>query len=146
MGLESKSFLCVLIVIGIFDLAFFVPAFIYGSQGDPSCATSYEGITFTYSTWLYYFGLIGFIHLGVMLLTVILELLMENVGALIGFIVWVVYGLWAFAWYIIGAVLLFETLASQECRGEHIWKFGLALFIIHTVALCVRCKVSSKKE
>jgi len=120
-------------------LPLIVTAFIYGLQDMPECASEYLGISFQYNTWLVVkaatdIGMIGLLWL----LLWVAAYVDASVGACLAFCAYVLYGLFDFAWYVVGAILLFNTLAGSECSTSPYWAFGIAMFVIQSCAVLSR--------
>lgn len=135
--MEKRAVILFILVVGILSLSLYIPAIIYGMRGDPDCATTYPEITFDYSTWLLWFGIVGLIHIGITFFFATLELCYDGVGIALWVIFYILFVLFSLAWFITGAVLLFSTLVHRDCFGEPIWKFGLALFTIEAAGRCL---------
>jgi hypothetical protein len=108
------------------------------NNSDVDCISDYAGISFSYITWLKVFGFIGTAYMFILLF--LISVFTYNQADTITIIQiiklsYIPYFMFNFVWYIVGAVLYFETVHS--CNSSlPIRSFGLALFIIQTIGMC----------
>ena len=108
------------------------------NYSDENCIKDYAGISFSYTTWLKVNGFIGtaytFILISLISVLTYQKLEINDILSIVK-ISYVPYFIFGFVWYIVGAVLYFETVHSCY-SGLPIRSFGLALFIIQTIGMC----------
>lgn len=129
--------ICGLTILSIFALALGIPAIVIGFKDEPACVNTYEGISFTFVTWLRVFGLVIISSTILLVVTAISAIQLES-KLLAGTAVvlrWLfrVFGL---VWFVIGTVLYFKTV-DENCGDEPIGEYGLAWFIIYIVGIAM---------
>lgn len=107
---------------------------------DNSCATDYDGISFSCTTWLLVFGAttLGFWALVILLMISAICVEMSLVTGF-GLCVAVAYGLFSTAWMIIGSVLYFHDVHDNCPTDGALRQFGLAVFIIWVISIGGSC-------
>ncbi len=130
----AGSCFCIFISLLVaFNVSLAISALIISEDyGKDECIGNYKGISFGYPTWLIVYGwtqlgaLFTYMLIGIcFLFSLQLNLEPLKEWAIILFtIVFIINGLFQFAWYIVGAVLFF-TEVSPNCQGLPLYDFGL---------------------
>jgi len=118
------------------------------------CIVDSDLINFGYLTWLRWTGITILIVNGVSAFVLCIfayAMSMDNHSGL-GAICYaclalsnVISGLFQLAWYVVGAILLFDGVYNNCPHGLPLAQFGLALFIIQSISICCGLFCSRRK-
>lgn len=126
-------FLKIFLLVAIGNLVFYVPALVFSLQKLNLYCLS-ESTIFTYSTWLFWFGTMGILYTGILATLSLVDFFVgEKLTLSVLKFTSVIYCLWRFAWWIVGGILLFQTVIRYDCIHEPIGIFGFTLFILETI-------------
>ncbi len=111
------------------------------SNNSYTCIGQYFNINFQYDTWLNIFGSVNMLSISFGLYLYFFQFTADwkhwnDFKEKICLIFFCIMYLFNFAWYIVGAILYFNTVFLNCERGQSIHDFGLALFIIQTIHFC----------
>jgi hypothetical protein len=123
-------------------LAAFALWWLYHS-GDPNteCLANFEGIAFSYISWLRVLAITFLSGMAVGLLLVTLHGLVGTVcTSKMATIFGILFFLFQLGWYIVGSILYWRTVPTNCDNGGFIQTGALVLFIFETVILfCLSC-------
>ena len=129
-------------LVGI-ELTLGVASIIIAEQyGSVSCIGTYSGISFTYGTWLIISGITQiFMVLATILFGGWYLVTKDDVFSVLLVFTVIIGRAFAFSWYICGAILFFQTIDNESCVSDSapLYQFGLALFILQTIAWAFTC-------
>lgn len=109
-------------------------------DGDNTCIGHYNGISITYAKYLVVFGWTTISISLFTLFTVLISLVYkENILQPIAIALVMLFSIFDFCWYIVGTILFFKEVNNNCGDYTMIHQFGLALFIIKTIAWSVAC-------
>jgi hypothetical protein len=115
--------------------------YVYRDDAATECIGEFAGISFSYVTWL---RVLGLSFCGSLFLEIILVFAHGWSGTMCTSKAATAWGLIMYlfqaAWYAVGAILYWKTVADNCEKGSEIQTFSFALFIIQsTVVLCLIC-------
>lgn len=115
--------------------------YVYRDDASTECIGEFAGISFSYITWL---RVLGFTFCGSLLLEIILVFAHGWSGTMCtskAATAWgIIMYLFQAAWYAVGAILYWKTVAENCENGSEIQKLSFVLFIIQSVVvLCLIC-------
>jgi hypothetical protein len=132
-----KAVIGILSFVSVVVLALCIPAIVIGFQGEPACANTYNGISFTFAKWLQVFGIFTIASL-ILIVTLSITALQLESKEIAG-IMPVIGGLtrvFSVAWFVVGAILYWKTI-DENCSNEPIGQYGLAWFIIMIIGFAL---------
>lgn len=110
--------------------------YVYGDDAKTQCIGEFAGISFSYVTWL---RILGLTFCGSFLLEVILLVAHGCSGTVCTSKSATIWGVLMYvfqaAWYAVGAILYWKTVANNCDKGSEIQEFSLALFIIQSAVV-----------
>jgi len=113
---------------------------ISNKYSNDQCIGIYKGISFTYGTWLFAYGITEVIGTGLLVFFSLAWFMTESYClGLITVVTWAVTYIFQFCWYIVGSILFFQTVNGTCDDTSTIQQFGLALFIIQTIIWVLAC-------
>jgi hypothetical protein len=141
---------CILLVVLIFVgllLSLAISALAIGSNfKNDQCIGTYASISFKYDTWLLTYGITNTIMISLLLLCGMCYMCTESDAyKLFAIFIYGIFCTFHFAWYVVGAVLYFNTVSNSCQAGKPLHDFGLALFIIDTISWTFICLGGGKK-
>lgn len=132
MTIKTSEFAPALLCFAAFYLSLGISSIIVAKQTSvtthSSCYNTYDGVSFSFMTWLLWSGVMDLVSFAVFLFSMVL---FWKGGPV--FTCWGVFAvlivMFNFAWFIVGAVLLFTEVL--HCNHSQLWAFGLAKFCIN---------------
>ncbi len=133
-----KVFLILATVVG--NLAFGIGAIVIGSQymGQQCAKPSAPPL----DTWLLVFGITALVSMAI---AIPLIIFLEKAAAV--FLVYILlFGMFNFAWMIVGSVALFRDCPSCQSQAYPLWAMSLAVLIMMYINVVINCLAGYKKK
>lgn len=135
----GATFCILFVVVGLLNLAFIIPDFIFAGQSNSCVNTIMQGISFPLKTWLLVDAYARIIITALLLVVAVVSCVNTLAGMAMAACVtctMLIYSLFMFAWAIVGAVLFWGKLnPAGLCQGG-VQIYMHIILIVTFVSIC----------